>query len=70
MSDIPSAKVIKKNALLAATLNLVDGLPENMQSLFDRIYPRGIADLSEEALEGAYELARRSAVKVANRSGS
>lgn len=70
MSELPSAKAIKKNALLAATLNLVDGLPENMQTLFDRIYPKGIAGLSEEALEGAYELARRSAVKVANRSGA
>ena len=70
MNELPSAKAIKKNALLAATLNLVDGLPENMQTLCDRIYPKGIAGLSEEALEGAYELARRSAVKVANRSGS
>jgi hypothetical protein len=70
MSEYPSAKTIKKNALLAATLNLVDGLPENMQALFERIYPRGIAGLSEEALEGAYELARRSAVKVATRGGS
>lgn len=69
MSELPSAKAIKKNALLAATLNLVDGLPENMQTLFDRIYPNGIAGLSEEGLESAYELARRSAVKARKADG-